>query len=494
MKKYIIILAMLLFSSGLFAQGVYNNGAKIVISSGVTLYVGGNYQNETNGSDGSIDLSGTVKLAGNYTNNVAAADAIGTAAPGSKLELIGTAAQTIGGTTSATFTFPDLIINNSAGVVISKNSKVTGALTFTNGLVNIGSSNLTFGPTASVAGTPSASTMIVATGAGEVRKEYSGIGFFSFPVGDNTNSPEYSPVSLDLINGSFDAGAYIGVNLVNDKYNNPAITGSYLNRYWNITQTGISGFSCSAVFYYNPLDVVGQESDLYCVKVDPTTLTVFYLADIFNHVLSAQFSSFGTFTGAIGQRTLNLTVFLEGLYNGGSIMRKSQGDLGDQYLGTTADQVTVELHSAVTGQYTSIDYFTPLPINLSTSGLATVIIPGIHNGSYYLTVKHRNSIETVSADPVSFASGIINYNFTTSATQAFGSNMKDMGGVFAIYSGDVNVDGIVDGTDMASSENSSNAITLGYVPQDVNGDGIVDGSDMAIIENNSNAIVYLMTP
>lgn len=491
-KKQLIVLIALVFSSGIYAQGIYNNGAKIVIGSGTTLFISGNYQNETNVSDGSIDLSGTLKLEGNYTNNVAAVDVISSASAGSKLELIGTVAQTIGGTTSATFSFPDLTINNSAGISITKNAIANGIITFTKGLVDIGNNNLAFGPTASIAGTPSALSMIIATGTGEVRKEYTGVGSFTFPVGDNTSTAEYSPVSLNFTGGTFAPGAYAGVNLVNAAYSDPSISGSYLNRYWNINQTGITDYSCDAVFNYPVADVVGTESDIYGVRIIPVPVFLFNAANTTLHQLTAAgLTSFGTFTGTIGQRILNLTVFIEGLYIGNGTMRQAQGTSGNEFPGTTADQITVELHDPAS--YANIP-FSAGNIDLNTSGNSIVNVPAIYNGSYYLTVKHRNSIETVSVMPISFATNTISYDFTTSASQAFGNKMKDMGGVFAIYSGDVNVDGIVDGTDLASTENSNNAITLGYVPQDVNGDGIVDGSDLAIVENNSNAIVNLVTP
>ena len=63
-----------------------------------------------------------------------------------------------------------------------------------------------------------------------------------------------------------------------------------------------------------------------------------------------------------------------------------------------------------------------------------------------------------------------------------------------IFCGDVNQDGIVDGSDMAAIDNASTNIILGYIPEDLNGDGIVDGSDMAIIDNNSINIVHIIKP
>lgn len=496
MKKYHIIPVALLFSSGLFAQGLYNNGAKIVIPAGVTVYVsgsGGNYRNETNGSNASIALDGTLKLDGNYTNNVAGSDILSTVGAASKVEFSGTASQTLGGSTTAPFVFNDLTVNNAAGLVVSKNARANGAMTFSNGIVNIGNNDFTFGPSAAIAGTPSAASFIIATGTGQVKKEYSATGSFTFPVGDNTSTAEYSPVTLNLTSGTFASGAFAGVNLVNAAYPDPYISGTYINRYWNITQTGISSFTCDAQFQYNPADVVGTESDLYCLQVDPPPITPFNPTNAALHLLSAPgLTAFGTFTGGLGIKNLALTIFLEGLYSGGSTMRQAQNATGNQFPGTTAEQLTIELHDAA--NYSHLIYSAG-NINLSTSGAATVEIPSNFSGSYYVTIKNRNHIATVSAIPISLYEPLINYNFSNDISRAYGSNLKLLGpGVYGIFGGDENQDGVVDALDLIATENDTFSFLTGYVPTDLNGDGVVDALDLILGENNAFNFVSSITP
>ena len=72
--------------------------------------------------------------------------------------------------------------------------------------------------------------------------------------------------------------------------------------------------------------------------------------------------------------------------------------------------------------------------------------------------------------------------------------MKNISGVFAIYGGDVNGDGIVDTSDMNVVDNGSTSILRGYNAGDVNGDGIVDTSDMNVVDNNSTTIVTVRAP
>ena len=497
--KRILIYMLLITYSELYSQGLYNNGAKIVVSSGAYLNIvgtSGGYLNTTNATDGAISLDGTLKVEGNIVNNAAVSDLISTSTPSGKVMLSGTTAQTVSGTSTAAMVLPNLTINNLAGVVLNKDVTVNGITTFTSGLLNIGSNNFTFGATGTVSGTPTAANMIVATGTGQVRKLLTSNGSFSFPIGDNNVSAKYSPVSLNFTTGTFAAGAYVAVNVVNAAYVDPYVKTSYLKRYWNLSQTGITAFSSNANFTYDATDVVGTESQITSTRISPTPIVAYSLANTTLHQMTANnLTSFGTFSGVLNQldNTLNLKLFLESLYNGGGLMLQAQGATGNQFTGTTADQITLELHSAVAGQYAPVVY-SVANVNLSTSGLATIVIPAAYNGTYYLTIKNRNSIATVSAIPVSFAGGVVDYDFSTASSKAFGSNMKNVGGVSVIWGGDVNGDDIVDTSDMIMVDNGSTSILFGYNPADINGDGIVDTSDMIIVDNNSTSIVMAQLP
>jgi len=194
--------------------------------------------------------------------------------------------------------------------------------------------------------------------------------------------------------------------------------------------------------------------------------------------------------GIPDSKTLTLTLFLEGLYNGGGTMNQAQDETGPRFGSGIADQITVELHNA--SSYNTIVYVSS-PINLGVDGHATLTIPDLYNGVYYITIKHRNSIETTSATATPFSSASINYNFDL-VSMVYGSNLKLVSGKYCIYTGNVNQDDIVDSGDMNPVENASVAITVGYVVEDVNGDGIIDSGDMIIIENNSMDLITVITP
>lgn len=113
-------------------------------------------------------------------------------------------------------------------------------------------------------------------------------------------------------------------------------------------------------------------------------------------------------------------------------------------------------------------------VYLSTSGSGTISFNNAVNGTvYYLQLKHRNSMETWSKSPgQSFVSSALSYDFTSSAAQAFGNNMKQVDASpveFAIYGGDINADGIVDVSDVSPVDNASLTSLSGYVITDLTG-------------------------
>lgn len=189
-------------------------------------------------------------------------------------------------------------------------------------------------------------------------------------------------------------------------------------------------------------------------------------------------------------RTLNVKVFLQSLYTGTGTMAKAQGASGDEFPGTTADQITIELHDAA--NYSTIVHSVS-NVNLSTTGDASVTIPAALNGNYYIAIKHRNSIETVSATPISFSSNTTTFNFDA-LSKAFGNNLYGVGSDYLIYGGDNNQDGLVDSSDMIATDNDVTAFATGYLVTDVNGDGLVDSSDMILIDNNASAFISSVLP
>ena len=65
---------------------------------------------------------------------------------------------------------------------------------------------------------------------------------------------------------------------------------------------------------------------------------------------------------------------------------------------------------------------------------------------------------------------------------------------FAIYSGDVNLDGIIDLNDVLLIYNDANNFVTGYIETDVTGNNITDLTDVIIAYNNSAGFVVSIYP
>ncbi len=118
------------------------------------------------------------------------------------------------------------------------------------------------------------------------------------------------------------------------------------------------------------------------------------------------------------------------------------------------------------------------------------------SGTYYIMIKHRNSIETWSksgGEIYSFDQAL-SYDYTTSSSRAFGNNLILNGSKYCIYSGDADQDGFVNLTDVLLIYNDANNFINGYVPTDLNGDNISDLNDMIIAYNNSSSFVKKIVP
>lgn len=465
-------------------------------------------------SGGSIDNSGTIILSGNLENLTGSTATLGSGT----IQFAGSSQQTISGQNI----FGNVTVGNAAGLVIGGNTEVDGQLTLTSGLVTLGTYNLLLGPAATIVGTPTASNMIVPVGTGQLQKQFTdGTGVtrsFTYPVGDNTVTAEYSPVTLNFTTGTFASGI-AGVNLVNAAYT--GMTGSYLKRYWNITQTGISAFSCNAQFNYLTSDVTGTEASIYGVRVSPV-LSTYSAANTGSHFLTTNaLSSFGTFTGGLGQMQTGLTAFLQGPYNGTSHAMNTTlttlplGDRSDNtkfpnnqpyniapwsYAGTesivslpanTVDWVLVELRHAATaatatsgtilGRRAAFLLNTGAIVDLDGTALKFKNLPGFSD-NLYIVVYHRNHMAIMAANAVTTdANQVYNYNYSTASTQVYGgtngySQIDSSPVRWGMVSGDGDNDKTIQGSDYVIWSSSFGLFPI-YIQGDYDMDKQVQGSD-----------------
>lgn len=177
-------------------------------------------------------------------------------------------------------------------------------------------------------------------------------------------------------------------------------------------------------------------------------------------------------------RTLQLKVFIEGLFN--PVTGTVIPDTLKVYLRKSAAPYQVKDSSAAI---------------FSSNGAGTFSFLNSYNDTgYYLIVKYRNGIETWSSHSLKFNNNSMNYDFTDSSSKAFGNNTIKIGGKYCIYSGDVNSDGSIDGDDMSMVDNTANSSGTGYLKEDLNADNIVDATDVRLADNNSLNIITVISP
>jgi len=200
--------------------------------------------------------------------------------------------------------------------------------------------------------------------------------------------------------------------------------------------------------------------------------------DAHDHIYYSGLRQFNTST----IMKLNIKIIPEGLYNivSGQVSRK--------------DTFTVCLRS-ISSPYLKIDSAKAVVDSVNFSGIFNFI--NTPAGTYYAALKHFNSIETWSKSggiPMNYTDTSF-YDFTSSASQAYGGNLVLHGGKYCIYSGDVNQDGITDGSDLMKIFNDSYAgLTGRYLASDLNGDNIADAADLSILDNNVFNGILKITP
>lgn len=180
--------------------------------------------------------------------------------------------------------------------------------------------------------------------------------------------------------------------------------------------------------------------------------------------------------------TLNLNVFIEGYWDGAGAMLPVLANQGQSNPTTDCDSITVELHDA-NAPYASL--FSTIAV-LHTDGTASAVFPpNVTTGNYYIVIKHRNSVETWSANPVAIGT-TTNYSFSSVASNAFASNQAQLAtNIYALLSGDINQDGAIDAFDYLILDPDIILGNSGYFNTDINGDGVIDAFDYLILDVNS---------
>lgn len=230
-------------SSTLSAVNPYNN---LILSGGGVKTIAG------------VSLSGKLTLRGTVTAN--GVPSYGT---GASLEYNKSVNHVTGSEFPLTFTSSNgIIINSAANVLLNENKTVQSSLTILNGVLETGAFNLNLGVSCLLNITaPSSAKMIAVSGTGRLSKAFGANGSFLFPIGDLTGAAEYSPVTV-TVTGTAYASASVSVQTTNSKHSSNASSTNYLQRYWTLSQTGITNCTVTANTVYVPADISGTEGSV----------------------------------------------------------------------------------------------------------------------------------------------------------------------------------------------------------------------------------------
>ena len=226
---------------------IVSNPAGIAITGTLPLNAGTTF---TAASSGTAITSGAVTYS--TTTTLAYITAVGT--------------QITGNEFPATSGPVNLTINNTGAtpeVSLNGARTVTGTLTITAGIILLGNNDLTLANLGiQTITTPGTTKMIVTNGTGLYKRGIPATtGTYLFPIGDNTGTIQYTPVSLQFTANSVIRiiGAKV-IDGVSANINSGMTPVNYLSRYWTFSENGAGG---TYNYYINPaVAITGAEDEV----------------------------------------------------------------------------------------------------------------------------------------------------------------------------------------------------------------------------------------
>ena len=117
------------------------------------------------------------------------------------------------------------------------------------------------------------------------------------------------------------------------------------------------------------------------------------------------------------------------------------------------------------------------------------------SGNYYIVIRNRNHIAIMSSNSVTLTYSSQLYDFTTGLDKYYGNDAKQLKtGLYGMYSGDANYDGIINDADFTIYQTDSNNGVSGYFKTDFNLDGYVTAKDFNALAPNIRRTVSTKIP
>ncbi|MFT3910570.1 MAG: hypothetical protein QM737_14185 [Ferruginibacter sp.] len=451
-----------------------------------------------------VEAGAVVTVQGNLSSN---ADIGG----GGRILMKGTTLQTMN---MNGFSIPNLEIDNNANVSLTGEAKVGTSLLFTHGKIQTGNYNLTLSSVATTSGQGAVNTSnyVETNGTGQLRKTLTAnVTNFELPVG---GSSFYEPVFITT-NGTYGASAYAAAQAKGAAHPNkhPRST-DYLNCYWPVSQSGITGTLRATGKYTTHF--VGVEADMRGVvyaggdwnlangninttadtagSLIPLTGGDLYAMNRFVLLKDKVFlqGAYNTTTGLMNDNLRTLATFpttdpyRSAPYNAyfthttntvPETIASPATVLGVQPStnNNIVDWVFIELRNNVTPGNAIIQTRSALLQRdgdiVDIDGVSPVYFKNVDASNYTITVRHRNHLG-LSTNPSAFTVDLNEKNSTpgidmttASGTQLLGvanTNYAVTSGKNLLYAGNVSGNGIVryQGTNGPGATNVSDRIAL----------------------------------
>jgi len=405
-----------------------------------------------------------------------------------------------------------LQLNRANGISIADNLALRRLLFLQSGLLTLDGNNLTIEKNGTIFNPFPTVSYVNTNGNGVLRKAFENTTptAFNFTVG----SGNYSPGQVYFANWTLAPGAFLNVRTVNTKHPQNQCATDYLNRYWVVTQSGISNINSNLNFAYNASDVSGIEANIYGAEWDGFGWTTFTPVNPVTHTFSTNgVTAFGDFSGGgldcISNflTQINTKAFLQGAYAGSGTMRtdlsdnnivplsQPYGNSQYNYNGTESvssipagvvDWVYLELRETADGA--------PIPSGRTAAfirsdgkivdldGVSPVKVNTI-SGNYFIVIGHRNHLPVMSTNAQLLNTSSALYDFSTGLGQYYGGLAANLeSGIFGLYAGDANKSFIVSAADY--SVVTINLTQSNYNQGDINMSGIVSAADYSFITTN----------
>lgn len=245
----------------------------------VTAPSGGNAISFSSASDRLVINGRTITIGTAGVDNAIAGAGTFTGSNASNITLRGTGSVGTLNFTAGSQILGTLTMNRQPGAVgatLGTPLSINNSLFLTNGILALGSNNLTFTAGGSTSGA-SVNSFVAADadeGTGELRKTFTSNGAFTFPVGDISapNGNQYSPATINFNSGSY-SSAYAGIQVRDIIHPDNPTTSPAISRYWILTSSGITSPNYSFTGTYTAADIIGTEASSFAGRWNGTSWT-----------------------------------------------------------------------------------------------------------------------------------------------------------------------------------------------------------------------------